>query len=269
MGRSAGKRREVEGEREMNHLMDTVDRLEVSFDYGYGPILLSREDKRFLDFFCDSGAASLGYAPFESHDILARFSTTSAPIHLPNMYRSPIREEAAKTLCGATLMDKVFFSNSGSEAVETAIKIARLGQWKRGNARQRVYGARHSFHGRTYGALAAGDGPKYHYEGFGPMPAGFHKFEQIPGFTYLKDDPTRAAAIIVSPVFDNKDVVEPVVAQLSALREYCDRHGPLERRWHEASGQTCWDQAVTSARLVVIRSLVLWFWRCWNGWKLT
>jgi acetylornithine/succinyldiaminopimelate/putrescine aminotransferase len=125
-----------------------------------------------------------------------------------------VREEAARELCVALGMDKVFFGNSGTEAVETAIKLARRFQYEREAMRHDVWTYKGEFHGRTLGSLAASDGPSYHYSGFGPMPEGFYHFADI------EEIPTDAAAVLVCPVFCNKDVIPFPDGWLKRLREY-------------------------------------------------
>jgi acetylornithine/N-succinyldiaminopimelate aminotransferase len=197
----------------MNHLMDTVDRKPVTFCGGVGSWLVSDgNQKPYLDFFTDVGTASLGYGGPEISTAFQRAINKS--IHAPNIFGFVERDIAAKKLCDATDMDRVFFCNSGTEAVEAAIKIARKYQFDRGTNRQIIYSYRGGFHGRTYGALAAGDGPRYHYDGFGPLPEGFKHFD------YVDNIEPEAAAVIVAPIFGNGDVRLYDGKTLQWLRQY-------------------------------------------------
>lgn len=223
-------------------LMDTLDFRGRMFDRGRGPWLHSPDDDvEFLDFFTDVGTASLGYDAPEHQEVLKRL-IDGVPIHAPNLYRSPERERAAKRLCQATDMHRVFFCNSGTEAVEAAIKLARLVQMRRHGPRvagdETIIGEKplkgaltpkrykiasytSGFHGRTLGSLACGDGPVYHEWGFGPEPEGFVKFEQIHHI------PTDAAAVVLAPVFGNNDVQTYSELWLRDLKAYCRQHGIL------------------------------------------
>lgn len=205
----------------MTSLMDTIKLPPNApvFCGGEGPELFTATGERYLDFFCDVGTASLGYS--EPWGALARLVDDRIPVHAPNRYAFKLREKVAAELCKLVGMDKVFFCNSGTEAVEAALKCARLRQFQRtgdNDLRFEVWGYRKGFHGRTYGALAAGDGPVYHYTGFGPQLQGFRHFTDI-----SEIDP-RAAAVILSPVFVNGDVNELGGAYLYQLREFCDQN---------------------------------------------
>jgi len=119
-------------------------------------------------------------------------------------------------------MDRVFFCNSGSEAVEASVKVARKTQFDRGcPERVNVYGWRNAFHGRTFGALALGDGPAYHHKGFGPHPAGFKRFHVI------EDIRPDAAAVCLAPVFGNYGLIVYPDQWIQDLRGYCDDNGIL------------------------------------------
>lgn len=196
--------------------MSTLAFRDVSFVDGRGATLLDSEGRQFIDFFADVGTASLGYKAPE-HLWAAR---TGALVHLPNLYGNPLRDEAAARLCAATAMDHVFFCNSGTEAVEAAIKLARKRVSQNGNLhRYEVWSVVNGFHGRTMGALAAGDGPPYHYAGFGQLPPDFHHFIDI------EEIPKDAAAVILAPVFGNNDVFEYSPEWLGRLRKFTSMNG--------------------------------------------
>lgn len=203
------------------NLMNTVPRREPLFNRGHGARLFSdgfqdAQEPGWLDFFCDSGAASMGYGCGEQEAMLRSFIKEGLPIHVPNILRHRRRERAASLLCTRTEMNKVFFCNSGSEAVEAAIKLARVH-----SGRVHIWTMARGFHGRTYGALAASDGPPYHTQGFGPMPMGFHHFDFIDEIDF-----GDAAAVLLSPVFVNHDLLFNDEL-LKKLRKQCNVAGVL------------------------------------------
>ena len=178
-------------------------------------------EKNFIDFHADAGTHSLGHAPAEAHSVLREMVNRCTPIHVPNTFKFTLREVVAKRLCEAARMDRAFFSNSGAESVETAIKLARRYAHRRGMLSQRtIYVAQGGFHGRTLGALAASDGPQYYFEGFGPLPDGFSRFERI------DDIPTNAAGILISPILSpTSDLKIYGKEWLSDLRAYASENG--------------------------------------------
>ena len=204
------------------YLMDTIARRDVAFFSSRGPWLITKSGEEYLDFFCDVGTASLGYFGPEVLLALSALTANFVAPHSPNLFNHALRDEAARRLCQTTGMDRVFFCNSGTEAVEAAIKMARLYQYKRHDRSTAVSIWSHEggFHGRTYGSLACGDGAPHHYEGFGPFPEGFLHFN-------LEDKmpPRHAGAVILAPIHGNNDVGLVDVERLRALREYCTKHG--------------------------------------------
>jgi acetylornithine/N-succinyldiaminopimelate aminotransferase len=198
---------------------------------GDGPWLWDEANQKYLDFFCDVGTSSLGYASKEQRVVLSRLLCDFVPLHAPNLYLHTERDRAAERICRATGMDKVFFCNSGAEAAETAIKLARLYQYKRhGAGRHAIACHKGGFHGRTLATLAAGDGPPYHREGFGPLPSGFFHFPTMPGALDRLDELNEAnnlAAVMLAPVAGNNDVQEFPEEWLHQLRAWCDETGVL------------------------------------------
>lgn len=209
-----------------DRLMSTLDFREITFSRGEGSWLFERESGRpYLDFFCDVGTSSLGYASMEQRLALLALYDGFVPLHSPNLYGHEARDLAAKRLCERTDMDKVFFCNSGAEAVEAAIKIARLWHYKNGDGRRYITSYRGGFHGRTLATLAAGDGPTYHREGFEPLPEMFDHFDSLADLEKLSSTPP--AAVLLSPVFGNNDVLEYPDGWLLELQRWCEKHGTL------------------------------------------
>lgn len=209
------------------HLMSTLDFRDKTFGPGSDSHLIEvPSGGAFLDFFADVGTAALGYASTQQREVLMRLLNEHIPLHAPNLYRHAERDTAARRLTEATGMRRVFFCNSGAEAGEAAIKLARLHQHKKRRSqldeeRWVISGYEGGFHGRTLATLAAGDGPPYHREGFGPLPAGFEHFVKIANI------PQDAAAVILAPVFGNNDVVVYPDGWLEELRDYTTRNGIL------------------------------------------
>jgi len=200
----------------MSYLMNTIktipgleiEHAEDSYLYG----TLNGEVMKWIDLFNDSGVCSLGY---DNH-IKYHLKRALTP-HMPNIVSFKFRENVAEELCDMTKMNKVFFCNSGTEAIESAIKIMRKASTD--TKKRYIYTYANDFHGRTYGALAASDGPSYHYEGFGPHLQGFKHFKyphQI--------DWDVCSGILMSTVFGNHDVMDHGIAELKYLRSMCDRH---------------------------------------------
>lgn len=216
------------------HLMNTIKRRPVTFVRGEDARLFDEAGKGYLDFFCDVGTSSLGYNSPQQK--LALEVAAKHPIHAPNLFGYKLRDSAAARLCAATEMDKVFFSNSGAESVEAAIKLARLYQAQRGGLRRTIYTQPGSFHGRTLATLAAGDGPPYHNDGFGPAPGKFRKFADVSHIDF-KD----AAAVLVSPIRGNNTVEAIPLGDLQFLREECSKHDValIFDEVQSGSGRTC------------------------------
>ncbi len=152
-------------------VMNTYGRAEIAFVRGDGCWLESESHERYLD--CASGIAvnTLGHA--HPRLVTALQDQTVKLWHTSNLYRIPGQERVAKILASLSGLDQVFFCNSGAEATEAAVKIARRAAYEKGMAdRTTILCASGAFHGRTLGMLAATDRPTFR-TGFGPMPAGF------------------------------------------------------------------------------------------------
>lgn len=207
----------------MDFLMDTLNRVpNVVFKSGNGATLRDQHDRDWLDFFADVGTASLGYCSAHAEMALNLMVHERIPVHAPNLYNFGERSMAAERLCKMTGMERVFFSNSGAEGVEAALKMARLKAWHNGETRTLIVGIQGAFHGRTLATLAAGDGPPYHTEGQGPLPEGFLSLpaEALPGAI-----PPNAAGVVLAPVFGNNDVREYSMRWHQDLAEYCASAG--------------------------------------------
>jgi acetylornithine/N-succinyldiaminopimelate aminotransferase len=208
-----------------SHLLPTYARVDLAFERGEGPWLVTPRGEKYLDFTSGVAVNALGHA----HPALVKAITDQAQKvwHVSNLYRIPEGERLAERLCEATFADTVFFQNSGTEAIECAIKMARKFQSVSGRPeRYRIVTFEGAFHGRTLAAVAATGNKKY-LEGFGPPVEGF---DQVPfnDLEAVKKAITReTAAIMIEPVMGEGGVRVVPHAFLRALRELCDKHGLL------------------------------------------
>ena len=206
-------------------LYNTFARAPLSFDHGEGSWLVTPGGQRFLDFAGGIAVNSLGHS--HPHLVAALTEQAAKLWHVSNLYEVPGQSRLAERLAAATFADKVFFTNSGAEAMECAIKTARRYQFANGHPeRFRIITIEGAFHGRTLATIAAGGQPKY-LEGFGPKVEGF---DQIPfdELDKVEDHVTaETAAILIEPV-QGEGGIRPVSASMMRkLREICDRHGIL------------------------------------------
>ncbi len=209
----------------MSAVLGTYARIDVEFDRGEGVYLFTAAGERYLDFGAGVAVNVLGHA----HPRLVAALTAQAGKvwHTSNLYRVTEQERLAERLAGVTFADKAFFANSGAEAMEASIKMARKYHSHRGHPeRYRIITFDGAFHGRTLATIAAGNQEK-HLAGFGPKVDGF---DQIP----LGDlDAAKAAiteetaAILIEPIQGEGGIRSPGWPFLRALRELADEHGIL------------------------------------------
>jgi acetylornithine/N-succinyldiaminopimelate aminotransferase len=203
----------------------TYARADVTFERGDGCWLTATNGERYLDFGAGIAVNVLGY----SHPHLIEALTTQGGKlwHTSNLFQMPEGERFARRLADATFADLVFFANSGAEANEAAIKMARRRQWSGGHPEKfHLLTFEGAFHGRTLATIAAGGQAKY-LEGFGPKVEGF---DQIPitDLAAVEAAITPATgAIMVEPIQGEGGVRVVTPAFLRGLREICDRHGLL------------------------------------------
>jgi len=206
-------------------LYENYARAPLSFVRGEGCWLETSDGRRFLDFSTGVAVNSLGHA----HPKLVAALTEQASKlwHVSNLYRIPEQERLANLLCDASFADKVFFANSGAEAVECAIKTARRYQFIGGHPeRTRIITFAGAFHGRTLATLAATGNPKY-LEGFGPTPEGFDQVELGDLKAVEAAISAETAAIMIEPI-QGEGGIRLVSGQfLRELRALADRHGLL------------------------------------------
>ncbi len=208
------------------HIMGVYNRAPLEVERGEGARLYATDGTAYLDCVAGIATNALGHA----HPRLVEAVKAQADKlwHVSNIFRIPGQEELADRLCADSFADAVFFTNSGTEAVECALKTARKYHTANGQPeRVEIYGFDGSFHGRSYAAINAAGNPGY-VEGFGP---------RLPGYTQLTfgdhealkaaiANPTTAA-IIVEPVQGEGGARAIPESCLRGLRELCDQHGVL------------------------------------------
>jgi acetylornithine/N-succinyldiaminopimelate aminotransferase len=206
-------------------LYETYNRAPIVFERGHGVWLETAKGERYLDFAAGIAVNSLGHT--HPHLVEALKSQADRIWHLSNLHEIPDQTRLAERLTEATFADKVFFTNSGAEALECAIKTARRHFFVNGQPeRYRIITVEGAFHGRTLATIAAGGQAKY-LEGFGPKVEGF---DQVPFGDHeaLKAAITgETAAILVEPVQGEGGVRPLPVECMRGLRELCDEHGIL------------------------------------------
>ena len=208
-----------------SHLLPTYSRVDLAFERGEGVWLFTAEGKRYLDFTSGVAVNALGHA--HPHMVAAITAQAQKLWHTSNLYRIPEGEKLAARLCEASFADFVFFQNSGTEAMECAIKMARKYQSASGKPeRNRIVTFEGAFHGRTLAALAATGNKKY-LDGFGPAMPGFDQVAFGDLEAVKKAVTPETAAIIIEPVMGEGGVRVVPHNFLRALRKLCDDNGLL------------------------------------------
>lgn len=210
---------------EKSSLFATYARIDLQFEKGDGAWLTTRDNRRFLDFAAGIAVNSLGHA--HPHLVKALKQQADKLWHISNLYEIPGQAELGQRLCDATFADKVFFTNSGAEALECAIKTARRYHFSKGQEeRYEILTFEGAFHGRTLATIAAGGQEKY-LEGFGPKAPGFVQIA-APDIDQVKAAMSgKTAAILIEPIQGEGGIREIPPAFLSDLRKICDESGTL------------------------------------------
>ncbi len=206
-------------------LLPTYARADVAFETGEGAWIVAANGERYLDFGAGIAVNALGHA--HPHLVAALTEQARKLWHTSNLFRIPEGERLAERLTQATFADRVFFTNSGAEALECAIKMARKYHAANGHPeRYRLVTFEGAFHGRTLATIAAG-GQKKYLEGFGPKVEGF---DQVPFGDHAALEAAigpETAGILIEPI-QGEGGIRPVPTQcLRGLRYLCDRHGIL------------------------------------------
>jgi acetylornithine/N-succinyldiaminopimelate aminotransferase len=209
----------------MSAVMPTYARVDIAFERGDGAYLYTADGHRFLDFGTGIAVTTLGHA----HPRLVAALTAQAGKvwHTSNLYNIEGQTRLAERLAANSFADTVFFCNSGAEALEGTIKVARKAQYHAGHPeRVRVVAFEGAFHGRTLATLAAGDNEKAR-EGFGPVVEGFDHVAFGNANEVRSAITAETAAILVEPVQGESGIRPPGVDFLKQLRQICDEFGLL------------------------------------------
>ena len=206
-----------------NAVLPTYARQDLVFERGEGVWLTTTSGERYLDFTGGVAVSALGHA----HPRLVAALTEQAGKlwHTSNLFRIAGQERLADRLCAASFADKVFFNNSGAEANETAVKMARKYQHANGHPEKfRVISFEGGFHGRTLAMIAAGN-QKKHLEGFGPKADGFDQVTELSIAAVEAAMTPETAAIIIEPIQGEGGIRVVPAAFLRELRGFADAHG--------------------------------------------
>ena len=201
-------------------LMHTYSRYPIVWDYGEGVYLYDVNKKKYLDFAAGIAVFALGYGNKPFNDALK--AQIDKLLHTSNLYYNVPTIEAAKKLTEASGMDRVFFTSSGTEAIEGAVKLARKYYYKKhGIADSQIISMEHSFHGRSMGALSI-TGTKKYREAFGPLIGGvvFAEYNNLESVKELVNDKT--AAIILEPVQGEGGIYPATAEFLEGVRKLCN-----------------------------------------------
>jgi len=209
----------------MSSVLGTYARKSISFTQGKGSYLYTENGEKYLDFVQGIGTNVFGHA--NEHLIKALYNQSKKLWHLSNAFVIPEQERLAERLCKYTFADFVCFQNSGTEATEASIKIARKYFHKIGKPeKNRVITFKGAFHGRTLAALFAANNPK-HTEGFGPKVDGFDQVPFADHEAVKKAINKNTAAIMVETILGEGGIKVVPDFCLKGLRELCDEHGIL------------------------------------------
>ncbi len=209
-----------------SHIMPTYNRLPVTFTRGQGAWLWDQNGKRYLDALSGIAVCGLGHAHPGVHEAIS--SQSAQLLHTSNLYGIQAQQQLAEQLADASGMEKVFFANSGAEANEAAIKLARLHGHKQGIDHPVILVMEKSFHGRTLATLTA-TGNRKVQPGFEPLVEGFVHvpFNDIPAIASALQRHEDIVAILVEPIQGEGGVNIPEPDYLNQLRSICDRHDLL------------------------------------------
>jgi acetylornithine/N-succinyldiaminopimelate aminotransferase len=208
-----------------SHLLPVFARADIAFTRGEGVWLIGTDNERYLDFTSGVAVNALGHC--HPHLIAALQEQATKLWHMSNLFKSPDGEKLAARLCEQSFADYVFFANSGAEAMECALKMARHYHFSKGHPeRTRIITFEGAFHGRTLGTLAATGAAKY-LEGYGAPLDGFDQVPLGDLDAVKKAIGENTAGILIEPLQGEGGVRAPSHAFFRALRELCDEHGLL------------------------------------------
>lgn len=207
----------------MTNLMDTYKRLPVDFVRGEGAYLEDSTGKKYLDGLTGLAVCGLGHAHPKVTQALQE--QAGMLLHTSNLYGIPLQTQLAERLCKLSGMESVFFANSGAEANEAAIKIARLHGQSRKIQKPVIVAMDDSFHGRTMATLTATGNRKVH-AGFEPLLSGFVRapYNDVAAIEKIGNNNHDVVAVMVEPVLGEGGIIIPDEDYLEGLRRICDEH---------------------------------------------
>ncbi len=207
-----------------NGLVHTYNRFPVVLDRGEGVYLYDTDGKKYLDFAAGIAVCGLGYGNQELNQTLK--DQVDRLLHTSNLYYNTSSGEAAAALKRVSEMDRIFFTNSGTEAIEGALKSARKYAWKKGTGRYEFIAMDHSFHGRSIGAVSV-TGSEAYRTPFEPMLPGvsFAKFNDLDSVKARVTD--RTCAIILEPLQGEGGINRADREFMEGIRRLCDEEGIL------------------------------------------
>lgn len=206
--------------------MPTYRRLPITFERGEGVWLWDQNNKRYLDALAGIAVCNLGHAHPEIHQVICQQSKKL--LHTSNLYRIAAQEKLANQLISKSKMDSAFFCNSGAEANETAIKIARLYGRQKGISKPCIVVMQNGFHGRTLATLSASSN-KAMQDGYAPLLEGFVcvPFNDIDALTNAIQQNSNIVAVFVEPIQGEGGINIPAPDYLQQIRQLCDMHNLL------------------------------------------
>ena len=201
--------------------LPVFSRYGIVLDHGDGAYVYDSSGKKYIDFLAGIAVNVLGHA----HPALVRAVTEQAKkmIHCSNLYYTQAQADAAARLAKLSGLGKVFFGNSGAEANEGAIKLARKHAWRKDPEKIEIITAYHSFHGRTLASLTATGQPHYH-EGFGPLPGGFSYVDYGDSGALEKKMSEKTCAVMLETIQGEGGVHVPPPGYLEKARELCNKY---------------------------------------------
>ncbi|MGR3419141.1 acetylornithine transaminase [Paracoccus sp. (in: a-proteobacteria)] len=208
----------------ISHVLPTYNRADIAFERGEGAWAIATDGTRYLDLGAGIAVNVLGHA---NPDLVAALTAQAGRIwHVSNLYQIPEQEALADLLVQNTFADTVFFTNSGTEAAELAIKMVRRYWYEKGEDRPEILTFEGAFHGRSTGAIAAAGSDKM-VKGFGPLMPGFRQlpWDDMDALSAAIGD--RTAAVMLEPVQGEGGIRPLPDADLREIRALCDRAGAL------------------------------------------
>ena len=211
-------------EQDHKYFMPVFSRYPLVLSHGQGPYVFDTDGKKYLDFLAGIAVNILGHA----HPALVKAVCEQAGklIHCSNLYYTEPQVLLIEKIAKLSNLDKVFIANSGAEANEGAMKLARKYGKMQGDDKVEIVTAEHSFHGRTLATLTATGQPKYQ-EGYEPLPGGFRYVPFNDKKALAEAVSARTCAVMIEPVQGEGGIHVPIDGYLQYAREICDKYGAL------------------------------------------